>query len=370
MKDASTLENSGGTLNVFGLESFLGRPASMVSRLGSLLSPGLVPDSSLRWALGIAEAMPSVFDAFGFEAYLGRPVADFALRLCLTPSSARDLDEAFSAGGALNARSHLPGWRALRATAQDLLREDSRFRSDVSVLWVTFERPNAEPDPALHACLDADLVFHGESEPLDAARVFQKQAALAHIGDLWRPPEARASPMESLSRAATWLTGRGRIAHVSFAPSRGSEAWKTSLMIRKDALTDFLNETGWAGDRAMLAHAVNLFCPDGDVLRTGRTAGPGPERRFGLEIFSGGPIEDGQERERILSSLVDLGLCSPAERAALQQWQGVSLEIDRLTGRLFMAVRKWYVKVVLDERAQLSCKAYLVWLPITPEPKC
>jgi hypothetical protein len=370
MAESSTQEIATPGQNAPSLGAFLGHPDRMVSRLGALLSPALVPAPALRWAEDIAEALPSAFEAFGFEAHLGRSVADFALRVNLSAPGMLALDRAFAPGGPLHAAAPLHGWATLRATARDLLRTDSRLRRDISALWVTFERPDAEPEPALHACLDAGLVMRGETAPLDSRGALRMQAALFRLWETWRAPVDDPLPRESLRRIASWLTGRGRLAHVSFAPGRGTGAWKASLMIRRDALSDFLREIGWEGDRARLARILDGLYPAVENLRTSLTAGTGPERRLGFELFSGAPREDGVERAGALEHLAGLGLCTPAEKNALRAWHGVHLESDPHSGRLFLAARNWYVKVILDAEGRLSCKAYLTWVPAAPENTC
>lgn len=370
MADALIRKLAGGARTDYRLGAFLGPPAAMVSRLGTLLCPALVREPALGWAQGIAAALPPAFEAFGFESHLGGPVADFALRLNLSTRALRSLDGAFAPGEPLQAAPSLPGWSALRATTRDLLRADSRIRDDLSGLWVTFERPHEAPEPALHACLDAAHVLHGASEPLDHGGAMRMQAALSRIRDLWQGPEADPAPLESLQRAAGFLIGRGRFAHVSFAPARGAEAWKASLMIRRDALPDFLREAGWSGDPALVARILEQFCPQGEFLRTGWTAGPGSERRLGFELFSGAAREGGKDRASVAGRLLELGLCSAPEIEALQAWEGIFPECDPLSGRLFLAARKWYVKVVVDTLGGISGKAYLSWIPAAAEAIC
>ena len=269
-----------------------------------LVPESLVP-STTRPHIGALARRLAPIERCGFEVRLGKSdVVDFQQGIADAPDEPRRL-RAFLAQTGANGSA----WCGVDALLSAWGDEGSPLHDALSDVWLEFDRP---PSSALS-------VFAGFQPGPDLARAEAALDLLAGRGAwaAWRPAVSLcfdATPPGSYIHRLGLMLGR---------PTPLMRVNVAGLAPRDVAM--YLGAAGWPGDRDA---AAELFAGmhamvDGVTLclDVGETVGP----RLGLECHLRKQPAAEPRWETFLDHLVARGWCTPAKRAALLEWPGVTL---------------------------------------------
>lgn len=209
-------------------------------------------------------------------------------------------------------------------------------------------------EPAgVHACVDPEFPEHGwrlrpDAPPQDPAAV---RAVAAGMG--------RCLGLEPPDFGPALRPPRGRVLHLSAMPQRPGQPWKLNAVLPGGELGGWLTDLGWPGRVADLLALADRFCAGMPEVKVDLGFAGGPVPRIGLEVaFPGPPATDPRWR-RSLDRMEADRLMSPAQREAVEAWEG-EVEVP-MAGRAWPAVlgRDLELKVVLD--GEIEAKAYLAF---------
>jgi hypothetical protein len=260
------------------------------------------------------------------------------------------------------------GLRRLSQTWRD---DPASTLGTIPALWLELDdvRPSG---PAPSASVSACLV-PGYVDPLaplpgeDGARTLPLVTAI--VETLTGRPVAVEERVR-LERCLTSLPPGGRFIHVSVMLGREAAPIKLYALVPRDALLAFLQRAGWRGPLADVGSLVQRYCPRrrvGDELYVDLTVSDLDAmggNKLGL-VFTPQhltrSLEPDPGRGPLLEDCMRHGLCTSAQRSALQRWPRRFLTEWTWDGEVIeVVVEQWLdLKLVWDPEAPLALKAYL-----------
>lgn len=306
---------------------------------------------------------------------LGLPASSCYVECRLGPAASTRVD--FLVGLARGKRQALADWLSQQqAPPQGLCRmsrawnaEPRTLLSDVSGLWLEYDDVgNGEAsEPSLCACVVPGYAAHVASYPQEERRERGQRliAAVEVLTGSALLPDVR----ERLDRCLVSLPEGGTAIHLSAMLGRPRAPLKLYCVLPRSTLCDFLATLGWQGPLAVIAELVERFCPEHRVaeelyvdLTLLDLDAPGGNT-LGLAFAPqhlAHSLETDPGRGPLLDECVRAGLCTAAQRQALQHWPGRYEEPETLPLRAKLLITQWLdLKLVWSPTLPLLLKAYL-----------
>jgi hypothetical protein len=337
------------------------------ARIAPLLPPALVHPEAIASINRIAGSLPEAISCACVECRLNdNPQVDF-----IACSMARDGGRAALAaypsqsepgGGPLSGDE----WKRVFSFCAEWSNPESILYKKVPFIWLEFDinrPPPAVPNPFLIFCLQPGFMQGPLKENRPEGRVdpasVEEQRRLMRAGLaplLKRPLDPRVE--ERLAVCARELPESGHIAHLAPHNTRGLDSYRLVLSISRDELPDYLRRIGWPGSMDALSNLLSSMFNLSSGLDVDLDISDTVLPTIGMSSYN--PIGDPRWR-RLLDTLVDQGVCSPAKREAALQWPGRS-EVT-LPGHKWPSElnRTLEVKVVYRKGEPLLAKVYLVF---------
>jgi hypothetical protein len=351
--------------------------AAYLRPLAPYLDAALISPEALADIADVARVLPErlALFTFGFECRLGEPAPQADFLLCATAGSGgRDVlvQPGSSPEWPAEVRQN-PSWQRVFAFAQHWAEEGSALQSHVDNVWLEFDverSPGPVPVPSLFFSPEAAVGRTRRAEDTPALVTASGLALL--LGESPREIGARLAPVFET------LPGRARVFQVGAMLSRRTDVVRLCIdRLAPAALMELVVQWVGAGPAGAVRDAVQAWAGLADELCLNLDMGTEPSARIGLECYFLGEShsEKVQRLRAFLDRLVEKGLCTPAKRAGVLAYLGVSDEQrDRALwpelllrsssfmgpGTLSVFVRDvHHVKLVCHPGGRLEAKAYL-----------
>jgi hypothetical protein len=141
---------------------------------------------------------------------------------------------------------------------------------------------------------------------------------------------------------------------------------RLSVSMPADELRGYLTRIGWPSSVGVESLLATFAPPAGRVhveFDVGEVIGP----QLGIVLSPSDPVDDAGRWHGLLARLMENALCTPAKRAALLKWPGVTNETPSARGHLCSLQRAVsHIKVSGGPRRRPEAKAYLTVTPRLP----
>lgn len=325
-------------MSTFSVESLL--PA-LVPHAASLVGPG-----ARERIARLASRLPAIGSCGAFELHLGTR-ADRADLLLFSDGQggrrelARDLGED---------TPRLAG-PELRPLLEEWTRPGSRLQAGTSHLWLEYDLPEGRESRL-------PMVYFGLSrlQPEELGDLARQ------LRELLGGPAASEAQVRTLEHCMRSLPADGQITFLADpCRLRGGQEVRLIAQVPREHAWSWLTRIGWPGDRDLWELAARTFAnsPRHISLYLDVADSVGP--RLGVESMLPSPDAARELWEGVAGQLVDLGVATEEESAAVLNWTGA--ETVDLPGQesLVRIGRGPSFKLVLDARGAISAKGYLAF---------
>jgi len=333
----------------------------------------LVAPSARDAIIGLAARLPGAITSFcGFECALGTSDARADFLLCSTREEGHaavlaGMHDTIALAPELRTQ---PAWQRVAAFCRTWLAEGSPFGGELMNTWLEFDIAS-DAD-----ALTAPSMFFGTHPPAPGADPRGQFAALREALAALDPAALHGHRGRALDALLDALPRGCHVFQVGAMWSRGQAAIRLCLRgverVAVPALLDLLDWPGHGGDVAALLDTFGAHASRVDVdLDLGTRIGP----KIGLECYFGTDGATAGRLAALTTALVRQGACTPDKAAALDTYQGLTLQdaapahwpphlaaLARAGGRgLSSALCRWvhHIKLVHEPGQALSAKAYL-----------
>lgn len=347
--------------------------ADYLRPLAGDLPESLVAPPARAAILDLAAQLPGAMTSFcGFECPLGSVDARADFLLCSTREEGHASVLAGTHGeiGLAPALRAQPSWQRVATFCRAWLAEDGLLAGKLMNTWLEF-------DVASDAdALAAPSMFFGTHPPAPGADPREQLAVLRAALAVLDPAAVHGHRARALEALLGALPRGCHVFQVGAMWSRGQAATRLCLrgIERADLLT-LLDALEWPGRRedvATLLDTVGAHASRVDVdLDLGDEVGP----KLGLECYFGTDTGNAGRLHALTAALVRHGACTPAKAAALDAYQGLTLQDAArddwpphlaalaVAGGpgLSSALCRWvhHIKLVHEPGQALAAKAYL-----------
>jgi hypothetical protein len=351
--------------------------AAYLRPLAPYLDAALISPEALADIADIARVLPErlALFTFGFECRLGEPAPQADFLLCATAGSGgRDvLAQPDSYPEWPAAVRQDPTWQRVFTFAQHWAEEGSTLQPHVDNVWLEFDverPPGPVPVPSLFFAPEAVVGRTRRAE--DTAALVTASGLALLLDENPRDIRARLAPVFEA------LPGRARVFQVGAMLSRRTDTVRLCIdRLEQAALMELVEQLGGAGPADVIRDAVQAWSGLADEICLNLDMGTELSARIGLECYFLGESypERAQRLRAFLDQLVEKGLCTPAKRAGVLAYPGVSHEQRDRTlwpelllrsssfmgpGTLSVFVRDvHHLKLVCHPGGRLEAKAYL-----------
>jgi hypothetical protein len=259
-------------------------------------------------------------------------------------------------------------WGALRRFLEQWETLDAHLRGTLPHIWLASDfSPDAQKfdPPNLHFCLDPKFT---ERDSIPAYRnqltLRQFTRAINAIADhsITSLPASAARSLRTFFKALE--TADGEILHLSFMHGRTPPVFKLNCTLPRDAVSDVLTKAGRCADSAPITGLINDFARDEERIKCNLRIDNGVCARFELELEYNTPLLSDPRRTTMLTSLLRRKLISRSQATALRKWPGT----DDIPGNRIAPlsrIDRWLdIKLIIDDHAQVTAKAYLGFAPV------
>jgi hypothetical protein len=222
-----------------------------------------------------------------------------------------------------------PSWRRLSSLVNAWAGEGSPLSAGVEEIWIELDNNGRQRDPVVFVGLAPTL--HGE----------EAYTVATHALTFLFTQEGERSVLPALRRCFEACPAGARVGHIGVMLGRGVEALRVNVKgLFPHGTLPYLDRVGWDGplqtfrylheELAVVAERATL-CLDvnGDVQPT-----------LALECSVASPNGQRLWWDALLNFLMEIGLCTPAKRAAVLRWPGSTAAFQSDTG--------WPVDLIAD----------------------
>jgi len=336
--------------------------------------PGTLVAAPARDAIiDLAARLPGAITSFcGFECPLGSADARADFLLCSTREEGHagvlaGMHDSIALAPELRTQ---PAWQRVAAFCRAWLAAGSPLGGELMNTWLEFDIAS-----------DADALvepsmFFGTHPPAPGADPRGQLAALREALAVLDPPALHGHRGRALETLLAALPRGCHVFQVGAMWSRGQAAIRLCLRgvehVAVPALLDVLDWPGDGDDVAVLLDTFGAHASRVDLdLDLGTRIGP----KIGLECYLGTDAATAARLAALSAALVRVDACTPAKAAALDAYQGLTLQdaapahwpphlaaLARAGGRgLSSALCRWvhHIKLVHEPGQALTAKAYL-----------
>lgn len=323
---------------------------SCLEELKPFLREPLVSGADVVKVSGRAASVPEAFQAFYLECRLSPPGPQVDFLGSVTRRKSEGEAPVASERGDDPARRFLQRWRAGQAALRS------------PAVWIEIDdNPHAGPLSNIHVCVDSAY-----RPAKDGVTPFDRTNASLLVKELADASVLTEQQLNVLQECLSDLPGGARLIHVSAMTARTPVETKVYLAIPVEKFRHWAAaspRSEWSRQLERLEpwttaelNGSTLYC---DLTFRGTTC-----QSIGL-VFGQPQIPetgDDQSRERVRHKLVQEGLCTLAQDAALAQWVAAPLN-PVCSFDTSQRLRRWLDIKVSMTRARLSSKAYLGFSP-------
>ena len=261
-----------------------------------------------------------------------------------------------------------PRWRVLQRFLDNWDTVNDRLDGILPHIWLASDFDSATKRfvaPNVHFCLDPNFTRRDDIPDyrniLTERRFSKAIRAIADIS-LNSLSEPVARSMLKCFRALD--AHDGEVVHLSFMHGRTPPVFKLNCTLPSSALASVLKSAGRRVDPAPVIDIVNEFAPTEKRIKCNLRIDAGVCDRFELELEYNTPLKSDPRRKSAFESLFRRGLAAREQLRYLRKWPG-SVQVPLGPRKIGTSFERWLdIKLVIDDQAQTTAKAYLGFSPL------